>query len=359
VVVGSIYLDPNQRDEVGSWFYRPNDLGTPLEAGHDQRAEPAAKPDLQSSVTTHPKTLLETWGAEELRGKPGDGRIISLRPPDHNPPQFIETNEMLQFQKVDERRSGSIRRVRLPQGKNLVALTFDLCEQADDITGYDRGIVNFLRGRQVPATFFAGGKWMQSHPEKALQLMADPNFEIGNHGWTHGNLRVLKGQAMLDQIVWTQSEYERLWEELNQRARSFGLEAEMQRIPRQPLTFRFPYGTCDAESLHAANELGLSAIQWDVVSGDASPHVSAETISQRVIRDVRPGSIIVFHANGRGRGTAGALPKIVRTLKAKGFRFVTVSGLLNAGDPESADECYELRPGDNWYIDAKFGKGTQ
>jgi peptidoglycan/xylan/chitin deacetylase (PgdA/CDA1 family) len=65
-------------------------------------------------------------------------------------------------------------------GDQPVALTFDLCEQADDVTGYDRRIVNRLRDEGVRATFFAGGKWMRSHEEKAQQLMADPRFEIGN-----------------------------------------------------------------------------------------------------------------------------------------------------------------------------------
>jgi peptidoglycan/xylan/chitin deacetylase (PgdA/CDA1 family) len=48
--------------------------------------------------------------------------------------------------------------VKLPGGEKLVALTFDLCERADDRTGYDRAIVNYLRAHAIAATFFAGGK---------------------------------------------------------------------------------------------------------------------------------------------------------------------------------------------------------
>ena len=149
--------------------------------------------------------LLRTWPQEELLGWPGSERIIPVQPPDTIPPAI--TNPKGKLPGVEGVYANSIRRVRLPKNQKLVALTFDLCEQADDRTGYDRNIVNFLRARRIPATFFAGGKWMRSHEDKALQLMADPRFEIGNHGWTHGNLRVLKGQPMLDQIVWTQAEY--------------------------------------------------------------------------------------------------------------------------------------------------------
>lgn len=304
-----------------------------------------------------PSSLLQTWNPNQLAGQPGDEHIQKLRPADHTPPQIQQPGERLP--PLETARLHSIRRVRLPEGKKLVALTFDLCEQADDRTGYDRAIVNFLRDQHLEATFFAGGKWMRSHEDKTLQLMADPNVEIGNHGWTHGNLHVLKGQNMLDQILWTQAEYERIWDQLGRRALAFGLADAMQRIPRQPLTLRFPYGTCSAEALQATNDLGLSAIQWDVVSGDAARGVSAGTLARNVVNAVRPGSIVVFHANGRGHGTAAALPKIVNALKDKGYGFVTVSHLLAQGIPETANECYELRPGDNLRYDKLFGEGTE
>jgi peptidoglycan/xylan/chitin deacetylase (PgdA/CDA1 family) len=96
----------------------------------------------------------------------------------------------------------SIRRVQPRDGQRLVALTFDLCERADQISGYDGAIVDVLRQERVPATFFAGGKWMRTHPERTMQLMADPLFEVGSHAWTHGNLRVLEGEKPETQIAW-------------------------------------------------------------------------------------------------------------------------------------------------------------
>jgi peptidoglycan/xylan/chitin deacetylase (PgdA/CDA1 family) len=200
---------------------------------------------------------------------------------------------------------------------------------------------------------------MQSHEDKLMQLMADRLFEIGNHGWTHGNLRVLSGQKMLDQILWTQAEYARVWANLKRDADRAGLGDLMHTVPREPTLLRFPYGTCSPESLRAVNDLGLSAIQWDVVSGDPSPAVSADDLVRGVVREARPGSIVVFHANGRGRSTAAALPRIVEALKAKGFGFRTVGALLKAGTPEAFDQCYDRRPGDNRYIDARFGEGTE
>ena len=68
---------------------------------------------------------------------------------------------------------GAVRRVQLPPGKKLVALTFDLCEQPSEISGYQGGIVDFLRSKGIKATFFIGGKWMLSHRERTQQLMAE------------------------------------------------------------------------------------------------------------------------------------------------------------------------------------------
>ncbi len=87
-------------------------------------------------------------------------------------------------------RRGSIRRVSLPPGDKRIALTFDLCEMASDVTGYDAELIAYLRKEGIHATFYAGGKWMRSHPEQTKQLMVDPLFELGNHAWTHVNLHL-------------------------------------------------------------------------------------------------------------------------------------------------------------------------
>jgi peptidoglycan-N-acetylglucosamine deacetylase len=64
------------------------------------------------------------------------------------------------------------------------------------------------------------------------------------------------------------------------------------------------------------------------------------------VRNVRPGSIVIAHANGRGHHTAEALLVAIPKLKAMGFEFVTVSALIAAGRPVMSDTCYDSRPGD-------------
>jgi peptidoglycan/xylan/chitin deacetylase (PgdA/CDA1 family) len=95
-----------------------------------------------------------------------------------------------------------------------------------------------------------------------------------------------------------------------------------------------------------------------VISGNAVKGSKPEQLIRTVLADVKPGSIVVFHANGREFGTAQAVPAIVRDLRAKGYRLVTVSELLRSGEPVATDDCYELRPGDNRRYDSLFGEGT-
>jgi peptidoglycan/xylan/chitin deacetylase (PgdA/CDA1 family) len=239
-------------------------------------------------------------------------------------------------------RRGVIRSVRPLDDEKLVALTFDLCESAGTVSGYDAPLVAYLRDEGVRATFFAGGKWLRSHPEPALQLMADPRFEIGNHSWSHKDFRGLTPAVLGEQIQRTQAEYARLRAALAGRecARAAGGQA-MDAVAAQPTLFRFPYGHCDAQSLAAVGDAGLPAIQWSIVTGDPAKGQSAEAIARAILQHVHPGAIVVAHANGRGWHTAEAMRKVVPELRRRGYRFATVSELLASGEPVITDRCDE------------------
>jgi peptidoglycan-N-acetylglucosamine deacetylase len=301
-----------------------------------------------------PSQLAAASGAKAIR-EFDDSALYNRTPP-------VRPVPILRAGPVDPRCGNSIRRVSLPPGDQRIALTFDLCEVASDVTGYDAGIVNYLRSYKggIPATFYAGGKWMRSHPEQTKQLMADPLFELGNHGWTHGNLGYLGAEEAAQQIDWTQAQYELLREELAASACVRRLPvAELERIPRRLGSFRFPFGNCNDAALRLLAERGLPAVQWDVVTGDPTRKTSAAQIAATVLRNVRPGSIIIAHANGRGWHTAEALPLFVPQLVERGFRFVTVSELLAAGEPVTTPQCFSLQPGDLRQINERYGKGTE
>ncbi len=278
-----------------------------------------------------------------LAGTPGEE---SVQRGNHKFDAPIKIGDLAPASPVPDALRGSIRRVDVPKGEKVIALTFDLCEQRGEVAGYDGRIFDYLRQQGIKATFFAGGKWIVSHPQRIEQLMADPLFEIGNHTETHANLRLLQPAAIQQQVLAPQKAYE------DARAR-FATEQciasspdAMHSVPELPKLFRFPYGTCNDASMKAVNDAGMLAIQWDVATGDPSPQTSAARIAEAMVNESKPGSIIVNHANGRGWHTAEALPIAIPKLKAKGYRFVTVSELLAMGKPVITAECYDRKPGD-------------
>jgi peptidoglycan/xylan/chitin deacetylase (PgdA/CDA1 family) len=233
-------------------------------------------------------------------------------------------------------------------------MTFDLCEGPGKASGFDSELVDFLTKNLVNATFFAGGKWMHSHPEETMHLMAEPLFEIGNHSWDHANFRQLGRPAAKEQITRTQEEYTRIRSALTARLEEEGVDPnKIAGIPQAPNLFRFPYGACKSESLALLAEFNMSDIQWSIVSGDPVRGRTPEGIIKTVLSQVRPGSIIIFHANGKGHGTLGALRVLVPKLRNQGYEFTTVGGLLLSGEPVSVPECYELKPGDTVRYDVQ------
>lgn len=247
---------------------------------------------------------------------------------------------------------GAIRRVKLPPGKKLVALTFDMCELQGQVTGYDAALVNYLRANGIRATFFSGGKWMRSHSERTRQLMADPLFEIGNHAEAHRNLRLLTGNALVEEIEGPQGAYE-LQRAAFARAQCVRGDDGVESIPPRIGLFRFPFGACNQASLDAVNDAGLLVIQWNLSTGDPVPAQSAQAIADAMLR-AKPGAIIIAHGNGRGFHTAEALAIAIPQLKAQGYEFVTVSELLAQGTPEISATCYDSRPGDTDRYDMFF-----
>ena len=301
------------------------------------------------SRTDEPASMGDAHISERLRqGTPADLRRAlpnNSAPPERRLPH-------MQLQPLPPQEDGTIRRVLLPEGTKAVALTFDLCELATTTTGYDVDTINFLRREHIPATLFIGGKWMRSHAERAKQLMADPLFEIGNHAWSHGNFGIMDPQSMRDQVLWTQAEYEILREGILRSAAENG--ASLPDIAAVPNLFRLPYGRCTDQSLALLAHLGLRVIQWDVVA-EAMDDNSRPELAAEVARRVRPGSILLFHANRVPKGTAALLSGVVRELRDRGYHFVTVGKLLTMGQPLRTRDGYFNKPGDNKALDIRFG----
>ncbi len=197
-----------------------------------------------------------------------------------------------------------------PRWQNKLALTFDACTTREP-SPYDPRITDVLENMHVPATIFVGGGWAQEEPSALLALARNPLFEIGNHTFTHPHLTRLSDARIRDELVRTQAEIGAV-------------------TGRAPELFRPPYGEYDARVLRVAAECGLETVEYDLPSGDPGAHVTKRSLVAWVLREARPGSIIVMHINHRGFPTAEALPEIIGGLRARGFELVTVGDLLRS-----------------------------
>jgi len=194
-----------------------------------------------------------------------------------------------------------------------VALTFDLCSGSPP-GKLDDGVVEALEKNQTKATFFVGGVWAEQDPERVKRLSANSRFELESHAYHHPHLTELSDKALEAEIA----------KATQTLAPMFG---------RPPRYLRAPYGESNARVVRAARAQGLTVIGFDVPSGDPDPEFGKKRLTRWVLREVKPGSIVVFHANGRGWHTAEALPDILEGLRKKGLTPVTVSELL-AGEAD-------------------------
>jgi peptidoglycan/xylan/chitin deacetylase (PgdA/CDA1 family) len=195
-----------------------------------------------------------------------------------------------------------------------VALTFDLCPVSKG-SGYDRSVVDYLAQHQIPATFFMSGKWMKKHDEEVEHLLGIGFFEIGTHGDAHKHLPMHSAEEQREEIHGP-------------------VEVLHEHYAHDATLFRPPYGEYNDVTVDVVNALGLRFIHWSIESGDPDPTLSTERILARVAKRVKPGSIIVFHANGKGKQTRQVIERLtIEVLPHKGLKPMTVSELLNCKPP--------------------------
>ncbi|MCT8136620.1 polysaccharide deacetylase family protein [Anaerobacillus sp. CMMVII] len=189
----------------------------------------------------------------------------------------------------------------------LVALTFDDGPESH----YTPQILDILKAKGVPATFFVMGKQIEAFPDQ-MKRMVNEGHGIANHTWNHPNLRRVWTAKVRDEILSTQMQMEKV-------------------VGRKPDLFRPPFGAITKADVAVLNELGLRNIMWSVDTLDWSG-LSGDEILKIVERDITPGGIILQH-NFQSHerlldGTIEALPKIIDELRARGYKFVTVQTLL-------------------------------
>ncbi len=191
----------------------------------------------------------------------------------------------------------SIKKKDISMDDKVVALTFD-----DGPSQYTDKILKLLKKYDACATFFVVGNKVNFYDD-TLREMLKQGSEIGNHSYSHKLLTRLSEKEFKEDLNKTQ--------EIIKKLTGF-----------TPKVFRPTYG---GYTNKIKKYTDLSFVLWDVDSRDWSVK-KKDKILKNVLPNVKSGSIVLMHDNHEY--SLKALEPMIKELKAKGYKFVTVSELL-------------------------------
>ena len=172
---------------------------------------------------------------------------------------------------------------------------------------YTAGFVRELDKLNVPATFFMVGQQVSSNAALVRRVLASGNM-IGDHSWNHADLG--RGGA-------------------GASAQMRDTNAVIRRVTGfTPCLFRPPYGSTGSDLVNRSRALGMTSVLWSVDPRDFLTPGTASIVNT-IVGQTRGGGIILSHDGGGPRSqTLAALPQIVKKLKSRGYKFVTLTDLL-------------------------------
>ncbi|MEU1391112.1 MULTISPECIES: polysaccharide deacetylase family protein [unclassified Nonomuraea] len=195
-----------------------------------------------------------------------------------------------------------------------VALTFD-----DGPGPYTGTLLRHLAKYRAHATFFVVGRNVGAHPD-VVRRTVEAGHELGNHTWSHPDLTRLSPAAIRSQLARTD-------------------QAVKSAAGVVPGLVRPPYGATDRDVRRQAHR---PLVLWSVDTLDWRYRDSAR-VARVSLKRVRPGSVILFH--DIHPTTVKAVPRVLKGLSARGYRFVTVSELFGGRPPKVVHNARRLSGG--------------
>ncbi|MEC4048031.1 polysaccharide deacetylase family protein [Flavobacterium sp. SUN046] len=197
----------------------------------------------------------------------------------------------------------------------IIAFTFDACGKEKG-TGFDKELIDYLKRESIPATLFITGRWIDDHFDTFKELASEKLFEIENHGLNHQPCSI-DGESEYG-IHGTATVGDAFDE----------IEANVRKIAaitgHKPHFYRSATAFIDEACAKMARKLNVQAISFQVLSGDAVPFTPINEIEDNVLKNVKPGAIVIMHMNHPQWNTFEALERLVPKLRAEGYRFVQI-----------------------------------
>ncbi|NLV77320.1 MAG: polysaccharide deacetylase family sporulation protein PdaB [Tissierellia bacterium] len=182
-----------------------------------------------------------------------------------------------------------------------LAISFDAA-WGDD---YTLEILDILDKYNVKSTFFLVGFWADKYPEHVKEIY-NRGHDVGNHSTNHPYMTKLSDDEIEKELNITGDKIEKL-------------------IKEKPILFRPPFGDYNDRVINVCKDNGYYVIQWDVDSLDWK-EMGVQPVVDRVTRNVRNGSIVLFHNNAKY--VLEYLPIIIERLQREGYEIVPISQLI-------------------------------
>ncbi|MGP4042091.1 delta-lactam-biosynthetic de-N-acetylase [Gracilibacillus sp. D59] len=192
-----------------------------------------------------------------------------------------------------------------PSGDKHVYLTFDNGYEA----GFTKQILDVLKDKGVPATFFLTGHYVEDQPDLVRRMLADGHI-VGNHSNGHRDFtKISKEEFRKDVTV------------LTEKIKKIDDKAVVQYI-------RPPKGTFNEESLSWANELGYTHIFWSLafVDWNKGSEKGWQHAYEQVMNQIHPGAIVLMHTVSKDN--ADALEYLIDDLRKQGYQFKSLDDLM-------------------------------
>ncbi len=181
--------------------------------------------------------------------------------------------------------------------EKLIALTLD-----DGPGRYEDDFIALFNKYNIKATFFYIGQNIDANPG-VVKRVFDAGHEIGNHTYTHPDLRKISTAKMDEEVSKT-------------------TQAILKATGKEPTFIRPPYGGVNNA---VRQHLNMPIIYWNVDSEDWKLRPDTNKIVDKVMREVHDGAILLFHS--LYKSSYDAIETIIPRLQQQGYRFVTVTEL--------------------------------
>lgn len=174
---------------------------------------------------------------------------------------------------------------------------------------YTKQILDILDKYNVKTTFFLVGFWVDRYPDMVKEI-AKRGHEIGNHSTNHPHMTKLSQNQIIEELKKTEDKINKI-------------------TGQRTILFRPPFGDYNDRLVRTCRDNGYYVIQWDVDSLDWK-ELGVEPVVDRVLRNVKKGSIVLFHNNAKY--VTKYLPIIIEKLQARGYKIVPISELIYKED---------------------------